>query len=219
MSRCTADQSDLCPRTGDSPTDLAGGRIFLTPTWVEKAAQDAGFDLTPAREGHWMIFRSSAFPQVLGAVAACRRGATLAGDDRSETPDHPAFRAGYLQPVADRLLAGALHRQVTVLAFASDKHRDQRRKDAEASPYINHPIALANLLANEAGMDDQRVLLASVLHDTIGDIRRLPSWNLFATSAWMSQTLQPARHRRVAASGLVGSAQAGILRLSQGSSR
>ena len=29
------------------------------------------------------------------------------------------------------------------LAFAAHKHRDQRRKDAEASPYINHPIALA----------------------------------------------------------------------------
>ena len=32
------------------------------------------------------------------------------------------------------------------IAFAAEKHRDQRRKDAEASPYINHPIALANLL-------------------------------------------------------------------------
>ena len=38
------------------------------------------------------------------------------------------------------------------VAFAADKHRNQRRKDAEASPYINHPIALANVLANEAGL-------------------------------------------------------------------
>ena len=30
--------------------------------------------------------------------------------------------------------------------FASIKHKDQRRKDAEASPYINHPIALAKVL-------------------------------------------------------------------------
>ena len=37
-------------------------------------------------------------------------------------------------------------------AFAADKHRNQRRKDAEASPYINHPIALADLLANEGGI-------------------------------------------------------------------
>ena len=34
-----------------------------------------------------------------------------------------------------------------VIEFAAHKHRNQRRKDAEASPYINHPIALARLLA------------------------------------------------------------------------
>jgi len=30
------------------------------------------------------------------------------------------------------------------VAFAAHKHRDQRRKDKEASPYINHPIELAH---------------------------------------------------------------------------
>ncbi len=34
--------------------------------------------------------------------------------------------------------------------FAAFKHRNQRRKDADASPYVNHPIALANLLCNDA---------------------------------------------------------------------
>jgi guanosine-3',5'-bis(diphosphate) 3'-pyrophosphohydrolase len=55
------------------------------------------------------------------------------------------------------------------VAFAADKHRNQRRKDAEASPYINHPIALANVLANEGGVQDVTVLCAAVLHDTIED--------------------------------------------------
>ena len=58
---------------------------------------------------------------------------------------------------------------IAALAFAADKHKNQRRKDADASPYINHPIALANLLLNEAGVEDQRVLIAAVLHDTIED--------------------------------------------------
>src|SRR5690242_16161410 len=31
------------------------------------------------------------------------------------------------------------------LSFAAHKHRDQKRKDAEASPYINHPIAVAEI--------------------------------------------------------------------------
>jgi guanosine-3',5'-bis(diphosphate) 3'-pyrophosphohydrolase len=53
-------------------------------------------------------------------------------------------------------------------AFAADKHRNQRRKDEEASPYINHPVALANLLA-QAGVGDTTVLAAALLHDTIED--------------------------------------------------
>ncbi len=58
---------------------------------------------------------------------------------------------------------------VKAIAFAAEKHRNQRRKDTEASPYINHPIALANLLANEGGVSDATVLCAAVLHDTIED--------------------------------------------------
>lgn len=55
------------------------------------------------------------------------------------------------------------------LAFAAHKHRDQRRKDASASPYINHPIALANVLRNEGGVTDPVVIAAALLHDTIED--------------------------------------------------
>jgi guanosine-3',5'-bis(diphosphate) 3'-pyrophosphohydrolase len=62
-----------------------------------------------------------------------------------------------------------MNRLLSAIAFAADKHRDQRRKDASASPYINHPIALANVLANEAGIEDERVLIAAILHDTIED--------------------------------------------------
>jgi len=62
-----------------------------------------------------------------------------------------------------------MNRLLQAIAFAADKHRDQRRKDANASPYINHPIALANVLANEGGIDDEAVLVAAILHDTIED--------------------------------------------------
>ncbi len=55
------------------------------------------------------------------------------------------------------------------LAFAADKHRRQRRKDADASPYINHPIGVATVLASEGNVDDETTLLAAVLHDTVED--------------------------------------------------
>jgi guanosine-3',5'-bis(diphosphate) 3'-pyrophosphohydrolase len=60
------------------------------------------------------------------------------------------------------------------LAFAAHKHRDQRRKDPEASPYINHPIALADVLVNEGGVTDIEVLCAALLHDTVEDTATTP---------------------------------------------
>jgi guanosine-3',5'-bis(diphosphate) 3'-pyrophosphohydrolase len=54
-------------------------------------------------------------------------------------------------------------------AFAARKHRDQRRKDAEASPYINHPLELARVLAEVGGVTDAATLCAALLHDTIED--------------------------------------------------
>jgi guanosine-3',5'-bis(diphosphate) 3'-pyrophosphohydrolase len=53
--------------------------------------------------------------------------------------------------------------------FAAHKHRDQRRKDAKGSPYINHPIALATILVEEGGVTDATVIAAALLHDTVED--------------------------------------------------
>jgi guanosine-3',5'-bis(diphosphate) 3'-pyrophosphohydrolase len=52
--------------------------------------------------------------------------------------------------------------------FAGQKHRLQKRKDG-VTPYINHPIAVAELLARAGGVTDAATLLAAVLHDTIED--------------------------------------------------
>lgn len=54
-------------------------------------------------------------------------------------------------------------------AFAADRHRNQRRKDAEASPYVNHPLGLAEVLARVGGVTDADVLCAALLHDTLED--------------------------------------------------
>lgn len=63
----------------------------------------------------------------------------------------------------------ALGTLIEAVAFAANKHRDQRRKDVAASPYINHPIALANVLANEGEVTNLTALCAAVLHDTVED--------------------------------------------------
>lgn len=60
-------------------------------------------------------------------------------------------------------------RLLDAIAFAAAKHRNQRRKDAEASPYINHPLQLAHVLATEGEVNDLETLMAAVLHDTVED--------------------------------------------------
>ena len=62
-----------------------------------------------------------------------------------------------------------MNKLIQVLNFAAEKHKNQRRKDVEASPYINHPIALANVLANEGGIANREILCAAILHDTLED--------------------------------------------------
>jgi guanosine-3',5'-bis(diphosphate) 3'-pyrophosphohydrolase len=55
------------------------------------------------------------------------------------------------------------------LEMAAHKHNGQKRKDKDESPYIIHPIDLANVICNEAGITDEDVLCAALLHDTIED--------------------------------------------------
>ncbi len=54
-------------------------------------------------------------------------------------------------------------------SFAAKKHRYQKRKGDDAEPYVNHPLEVANLLANVGKVDDYDILIAAVLHDTVED--------------------------------------------------
>ncbi len=58
---------------------------------------------------------------------------------------------------------------LATLRFAARKHRDQRRKDVESSPYINHSIAVAETLTGLGGVSDLATLQAALLHDTVED--------------------------------------------------
>ena len=51
------------------------------------------------------------------------------------------------------------------IAYAQDKHKEQKRKDG--SPYIIHPLAVAEIVA-EMGLDTDAVL-GAILHDCIED--------------------------------------------------
>jgi GTP diphosphokinase / guanosine-3',5'-bis(diphosphate) 3'-diphosphatase len=54
------------------------------------------------------------------------------------------------------------------LCFAMECHRDQRRKDKNATPYINHLIGTMRNVV-DAGINDIATICAAILHDTIED--------------------------------------------------
>lgn len=55
------------------------------------------------------------------------------------------------------------------LEFAAGRHKAQFRKGSDRSPYINHPIQVASLLANEVKEKDPALITAAILHDVIED--------------------------------------------------
>ncbi len=55
------------------------------------------------------------------------------------------------------------------LIFSAHQHRDQRRKDIHQSPYVNHPIQVAELLWRVGSVRDPITLTAALLHDTVED--------------------------------------------------
>ena len=62
-----------------------------------------------------------------------------------------------------------MNRLLQATLFAATNHADQRRKNSAASPYINHPIEVAEHLNRVGKIDDTEILIAALLHDTIED--------------------------------------------------
>lgn len=62
-----------------------------------------------------------------------------------------------------------LAKLVKATDFSAKKHRNGRRKDADKTPYINHPIGVAEILTEEGGINDVDILCAALLHDTVED--------------------------------------------------
>lgn len=63
-----------------------------------------------------------------------------------------------------------LNKLLEAASFAAQRHTGHHRKGNDQQPYINHPLEVANLLANVGGVEDIDVLIAAILHDTVEDV-------------------------------------------------
>ncbi len=55
------------------------------------------------------------------------------------------------------------------LEFSARKHQHQRRKNEDATPYINHLITVGHVLTEIGHVHDLSTLAAAILHDTLED--------------------------------------------------
>ena len=90
-------------------------------------------------------------------MQAKREGAPAPGAD-----NYRVFKS----TCAEYLDAEALDKVDRAYRFAREFHRNQRRRSGE--PYINHPVEVALILANDLHMDEDTIC-AAILHDTVED--------------------------------------------------
>jgi len=62
-----------------------------------------------------------------------------------------------------------LDRLLEAIDFAARKHQNQVRKDQCSSPYITHPLSVAQVIWQTGGVEAMHILIAAILHDTIED--------------------------------------------------
>jgi GTP diphosphokinase / guanosine-3',5'-bis(diphosphate) 3'-diphosphatase len=103
-------------------------------------------------------------------------GSSFLGPAGISAPIHAGWQCGRGSCYTARMQQPYdISRVIRAIEFAAKKHRMQRRKDSDASPYINHPIALMHVLCIDGGIRDPRILAAAALHDTIEDTETTPS--------------------------------------------
>lgn len=81
---------------------------------------------------------------------------------------HPFERVNCLYLILSKLMSDSSI-ILKALEFAAARHKSQFRKGLGKTPYINHPIQVANLLVNYGGESDPVLLSAAILHDVVED--------------------------------------------------
>lgn len=62
-----------------------------------------------------------------------------------------------------------VYRIIDAIEFAAYHHRFQKRKDPDNTPYIIHPIGVANYAMTIGKVRDPDIIIGCILHDTVED--------------------------------------------------
>lgn len=96
---------------------------------------------------------------------------------KTYSENHPAVLARcqpYLEEIRALEAKGKISKEDTsrildAIAFAAEKHQHQKRKNAEQTPYIIHPLGVSYTLVTLGKVEEANILIAALLHDTVED--------------------------------------------------
>lgn len=67
------------------------------------------------------------------------------------------------------MIQSDVQRILEAVVFAAEAHVQQARKDPQQTPYIIHPIGVAQILLTLGNVRDPDVIIGALLHDTVED--------------------------------------------------
>ncbi|EFO18322.1 hypothetical protein LOAG_10172 [Loa loa] len=94
-------------------------------------------------------------------------------------PPYKSIYPGMLEDISDKFSAmdgkpkinngftDGISLIIEAVDLAARRHRQQRRKDAAQTPYVNHPIGVAYILTSEGQITDTTTIIAAILHDIV----------------------------------------------------
>ncbi len=94
------------------------------------------------------------------------------------SPHHPNVVVGFdtfastlthAYMAGEGLILDDVYQIIDGIVFSAEKHQFQTRKDSSNTPYIIHPIGVANNLMTIGKVRDADVIIAALLHDTVED--------------------------------------------------
>lgn len=100
---------------------------------------------------------------------------SIRGQIASQATNHPAVLEGYDNLIQALLQAKEedpsldLQKVLAAISYSAERHQSQTRKDLAATPYIIHPMGVAQQLIEIGKIHDADILTGALLHDVIED--------------------------------------------------
>jgi guanosine-3',5'-bis(diphosphate) 3'-pyrophosphohydrolase len=79
------------------------------------------------------------------------------------------FAANLASLAGNEISNEEISRICDAISFSAQKHASQTRKDPEHTPYIIHPIGVADSILTIGKVYDPDIIIAALLHDTVED--------------------------------------------------